>query len=944
MGTVYLAAQEEPIRRHVALKVIKVGMDSAAVLTRFNRERQALALMNHSSIARILDAGAAADGRPYFVMEYVEGIPITRYCDLQRHSVSNRLGLFLSVCRALHHAHEKGVIHRDIKPSNVLVTEQDSQPLPKLIDFGIAKAVGRLEDTLLTQFGQMIGTPQYASPEQADLVAGEVGPASDVYSLGVLLYELLVGSVPFDLPRIGRAGLSDMLRMIREEDPPSLQSKLTEPDTDTGAVAACRDTDPAALRRLMAGDLERVTRKALEKSPAHRYRSVAEFATDIERFLEGQSVLASPPHLRRRAAAFFRRYQVSAAVCAATLLAFPAGWFAFRSRPPSLTARDTIVLADFANSTGDPAFDDTLRLSLTTQLAQSPFLSIQPDGRIRHTMRQMKQPPDARLNSDLAREVCERLGSAAVVEGSIAGMGSHYTLNLSLRNCQTGELLDSGQGQAARKEDVLAVLAGMAKELRSKAGESLAMVAKHSAPIAEATTSSLDALKAFTAGRRVWAREGPQQAIPHYQRALQIDPGFAMAYADLGVMYSELDEFEVAAANVNKAYALRDRVTDSERLQLALQYERSVTGDLEKARLAAELWAETYPRAPQPRGYLSGTMTAIFGRYEDTASHARKAIELDPDFGIAYFHLSRSYLKMGKYREAEEVIARALQRGIDNQEILLQQYDLAFLRRDDAAIQAVLARAQLKPDARELIMLHHALTLACQGRLESARSNVDLVISAALRGRYRQRAAEARSVQAVWESFAGNVVAARRAAAAAVTPFSGREVRYAAALALAMAGDSAPARTLTDELAKRYPEDTYVQLQYLPVLRAQLALNAGHPVEAIDALGKARPTEMGTVRAAVGELYPIYFRGLAHMAAHRATEAAQDFQRILDHPASFINDPVGPAARLQLARSWSAAGEKGKARAAYRDLLELWRDADPTMAVLVQAKAEADRL
>lgn len=945
MGRVYLAAQTEPIHRQVALKVIKAGLEkSSDVLTRFERERRALALMNHTSIARILDAGAASDGSPYFVMEYVDGMPVTAYSDEHRYSVSKRIDLFLSICRAVHHAHQQGVIHRDIKPSNVLVADEDGQPIVKVIDFGIAKAVGGLNDSLHTRFGQMLGTPQYASPEQADIVTGETGPASDVYSLGVLLYELLVGRAPFDPARLARARLSEMLRIIREERPPSLSSKLTEPDTDTAAVARCRDTDPVTLRKLVSRELDRVVAKALEKSPADRYPSVLDFAADIERFLKGEPVLAAWPHPAKRAASFLRRHRLIAAVCAAVVLSFAAGWFVFRSVPAKLTVRDTIVLADISNSTGEPVFDDTLRLSLSTQLAQSPFLSIQPEGRVRNAMRQMKRPPDARLSPELAREVCERLDSTAVVEGSISKLGSQYALTLTVRNCQTGGILDSNIGQAARKEELHPLMAVMAKSLRSKLGESLATVEKHAAPVAEATTQSLDALKAFSTGLRVWAREGPHQAIPHYLRAVQLDPEFAMAHAGLGVMYTELDEFEQAASHIAKAYALRDRVTDREQLELALMHERSVTGDLEKARLAAELWAETYPRVPQPRGYLSGMLTAIFGQYETSAANARKAIELDPDFGIAYFNLSRSYLKMGKYREAAEVVTEALKRGIDNQEMILQQYDLAFLRNDPAAMESVVSRAQLKPEARELLMLHQALTLACQGRLESADGIVRLLVAGSGPGKYRERSAEARSVQAVWEAFAEKRESARRSALAALAAFPGREVRYEAALALAMAGDSASAQKISAALDARYLEDTSVQLQYLPVLRASLALNAGDPAGAMEALRKAQPAELGAVRTAVGELYPIYFRGLAHMAARRPAEAAREFQRILDRPWAFINDPVGPVTRLQFARACAAAGDKAKARDAYAGLLDLWRDADPAMPLRAIAQAEAGRL
>src|SRR5258708_231397 len=461
-------------------------------------------------------------------MEYMEGATISQYCDSKRMTTKARLALFLAVCRAVQHAHQKGVIHRDLKPSNVLVMEQDSAPVPKVIDFGIAKATDKwaVENSLLTQFGQIVGTPEYASPEQADTMTGDIDESSDVYSLGVLLYELLIGAVPFDTATLRNAGWAEMLRIIREEEAPSLSQKLTSMGAAATGIAARRQTDPVSLRRLVEGDLNSITMKALEKTRDRRYASVSDLAADIQRHMEDRPVLASPPGRLYRTRKFIRRHRLAALGTAAGLvflvLSGVTAWSLSHrdsATRPKLTAKDAIVLADFDNKTGDPVFDDTMRQGLSVELQQSPFLNIVSDAQVQRTLALMGQPREARLTSEIAQQVCERTGSVAVLEGSIASLESQYVLGLRAKNCNTGNILDQEQTVAAKREDVLNSLSQIASKLRTRVGESLSTVEKHSTPLAEATTTSLEALKAYGTGIKVAVISGTADALPFYRRA-----------------------------------------------------------------------------------------------------------------------------------------------------------------------------------------------------------------------------------------------------------------------------------------------------------------------------------------------------------------------------------------------------------------------------------------
>jgi eukaryotic-like serine/threonine-protein kinase len=864
------------------------------------------------------------------------------------------------VCRAVQHAHQKGVIHRDLKPSNVLVMEQEGAAVPKVIDFGIAKATDQwaVENTLLTQFGQMVGTPEYASPEQAEVTTGDVGESSDVYSLGVLLYELLIGAVPFDPAGLRQAGLAEMLRIMREEEAPPLSRRLATSGTPADDIAARRQTDPASLRRLVDGDLNRIAAKALEKVRERRYSSVAEFAADIQRYIEHRPVLASPPSRLYRARKFLRRHRLAAfgtvAGLALILLSGVTVWSLVRraSPPrPKQTDKGTIVLGDFANTTGDPALDGTLRQVLAGDLGKSPYFSLLPDARMRETLRLMVRAPDAKLTPDVASEVCERTGSAAVVDGSIARLGSQYLLGFRARNCRTGDVLDEEQASAAKKEEVFKALGQMASRFRTGAGESLPHVEKEPSLPVEATTPSLEAWRSYSAAMKAQQRMGGQTAesVSLLKRAIEIDPKFAMAYAYLGRAYAALGESELGAQNIAKAYELRNRVSDRENYFITFNYHRQVTRNLELARQIVESWTQKYPRDLPPHGFLAAFTTQGSGHYDKAAEEGQKAIELDPDYSIGYGNVAFAYIYLNRLPEAEAVLRKASERKIEVIQFSLCRYFIAFLRSDPAAMEREMTYRQAKLEAQGFFEHQEALTLAYQGRLKEAARLSDRAVILSRQAGLRERAAQFEGARAAWNALFGIRTEAKRSAASALSLYRSRDADYGPAFALVLLHESVQAHKIEAELQKRYPEDTSVQFSYLPALRAIDALNAGDAAKALEMTQVATPYDLAVPATAFwdgsffGALYPVYVRGLAYSRLGRHREAAAEFQKILDHPGITLNDPIGPMARFQLARALAASGDRAKSAAVYKDLLALWKDADPDIPVVQEAKAESAR-
>jgi DNA-binding winged helix-turn-helix (wHTH) protein/tetratricopeptide (TPR) repeat protein len=610
----------------------------------------------------------------------------------------------------------------------------------------------------------------------------------------------------------------------------------------------------------------------------------------------------------------------------------------------SLNAKDSVLVGEFVNLTGDPVFDTALRQGLKVQLEQSPYLSVLSEDRIERTLRLMGQPADARLTGTVAREVCARTGTAAMLEGSIQNVGAQYMLNLRATNCRNGDDIDQEQVQVARKEDVLGAVSHLTSRFRERVGESPATLQKHDLPLAEATTASLDALKAYSLGLKVMASQGDETSIPYFKRAVELDPNFAMAYAYLALMYGSTGSSELATENARKAYDLRNRASDNERFFISAYYFGRATGNQEKARQICEEWAETYPRDPLPHALLSGFIYLVLANYDKAIEEARKGIELAPDGGFFYVDLGENSLYVGRLDNSEEALRRAVERKIENPMLLVLEFDLGFTNQDQERKQQAIKAAQGKPDSMDWIADRQAFASAYAGQLRRARTLSRQAIELARQQGDGERAAVFAVRAALWEAFFGNAREAKQDAAAALAVARNREVAYGAAVALALAGDARQAETLAGDLERNYPEDTSIRFSYLPVIRAILALRGSDPAKAIEILEAASPYELGTPRSACtgyfGSLYPILIRGEAYLSARKGSEAAREFQKLADHREIMIGDPVSSLAPYGLARSYVLMGDATKAREQFKLAFATWRDADPDLPILNQAKAD----
>lgn len=918
MGVVYLA-EDKRLGRSVALKFLAAEWGGAALArTRFRREAQAISGLGHPGICTIFDL-EEADGLAFIVMEFLRGMTMRDFIGGQPLELDALLRLGIEIAGALQAAHCAGIVHRDIKPANLFVTDDQRA---KILDFGLAKLLSegtRFADLPTagetdpnTQTGAVLGTPAYMSPEQ---VRGEeLDTRSDLFSLGAVLYEMATGRPPFSGKTVG--ALADGILNQRPVAPQRLNPEL-----------------PAGAEAILT--------KALEKDPRLRYQSAADLRADLQRLQHGT---ATEPVRRSR------RPWAKAALAGVIVLAIAAAcwWLVAARHPRRLTDRDTILIGDFTNTTGSAVFDGALRQGLAVELEQSPFLGLISDDQAQHFLPLMGMNANTRLTPAVARELCERAGGTAVLDGSIAEIGTQYLLTLTADDCATGGRLASAEARASDQNHVLDALGLLGEDMRRQLGESLSTVRRFSVPLAQATTPSLAALQAFSQGER--AKYGPlgtPSSIPYYQRAISLDPGFAAAYAMLSRVSIDAGKFSDAVGYARKAYALRGRSSEREKYLIAANYELQVVGDLAEAEGICEQWSHAYPRDDIALSFLAGPVLLQLGEYERAAVVAQQDIERNPDLPIAYALLMIADTAQGRLAAAQAAYASAVRHHANTETFAeFNDYPVAFLEGNAAGMARLVAGGMGVPGVEDAFLAAQSRTEGYAGRLRHARIWSQQAAASALRNGDRDAEASCRVSQALLEALFGNVNEARREARGALKISTARDNEFAAALALALTGDAGHAQALAEDLAKRFPEDTIAQFNYLPSLRAQVALDAGNPALALTELRAAEPYELGMPGQSLfvfESLYPVWVRGQAYLAAGRNEDAEGEFQKILSHRGVVLNEPIGALARLELARAYRLAGD-ARAAAAYRDFFQLWKAADPDIPVLQQARVEYQRL